>query len=325
MEQLRPPEIIKPPVLQIPNEIINQNPENRIQNTVIPPTHTKEFSISDMKEDSPTIKIDFLASDKPNDFIKQPTDKAKPEAPGMEPNYINPQNNSTGTNPLNPLKSKEEVRSSVSTLIAIIDYALSFVGQLIASEGTQSQYTADASQKKLLETALTDYFYEKQVKMSTGFALFLAFLGAYGFMLIGASKKRFDLIKAKKNPNYIPKKEAIPKPKTEPPAKGPLTEKEIAELQKITPKVSPPVYKPTLDTIYIENKKDGTLEPQKFPKWLNPDAKLIATSKNDLENYIMQGIYPMFLKNINNNKHRKINYDRQTGRPVYIGKPARVK
>lgn len=303
MDQLRPLEqmgITQPVIMEQPPVIINNIPE----------THTKEFSIGEMKDEPGKIKIDFFGGERPNDFIKQPTEAAKPVINGSENNYINPVQSVAGSNPITPLKSKEEIRGSMSVLIAVIDYGLSFLGLIIAGEGTQSQYTADTPQKKLLETALTDYFYEKQVKMSPIVALLLAFLGAYGFMLGGAVKKRID---RKKGLKTLPVKSVsdIPKPYY----KAGFNEDEIKKLTE----VEKPVFSGT-----IKNDSNGITTTVVNYGWLNPDPKLVAKDRSELDIYLRKKIYPMYLQNASNKNTRKINYDPANGKPILAGKPARV-
>lgn len=310
MEKLRP-DIIEPLTNNHPPQTENYIIPAEVKPPIITESHTREFSLSDMKEEPGKIKIDFFSGDRPNDFIKQPTEAARPVAHGSDNNYINPSINGNSTNPLTPPKSREEIRGSMTILIAIIDYALSTIGHLIAGEGTQSQYTADTPQKKLLETALTDYFYEKQIKMSPVLALFLAFLGAYGFMLGGAFKKRFDRKKKGITDNSLIKKDKPdlnwPSTPPSPYYKAGYTENEI---KKITENVKPPALPVT------SNGNFG---------WLTPDEKLVAKNRTELDLYLKKGIYPAFLKNVNNSNTRKIKYDPSTGKPILIGKPARVK
>lgn len=330
MEQLRPNEIINSP--EAPTHtlhIADLNPPNIINN---PATHTREFVVGEMKEEPSKVKIDFFGGSNPNDYIKAPTEGAKPQMPGSsDASYINPLQGPGSNNPLNAAKAKEELQGSMRTLIAIIDYALSFVGQIIAKTGTQTQYTADTQQKKLLENALVDFFYDKQVKMSSGWALILAFLGAYGFMLIAAFNTRMKITKNEKaGLASPPKKDSTVKPAFVPYQRGSLTDEDVKKAQSEAPISPPPIFKPViaakqLETIYTENKSDGTLTSKDIPKWLHPDPKVIAKSKKELEEYISEGVYPMFMKNINNNNTRKVKYDSATGKPIYIGKPARVK
>lgn len=320
MEQLRP-EVAETTVIPTHTAFIAE-PALTENLPPKPQTHTREFSIGEMKEEPAKIKIDFVANDNPNDFIKAPSQNANvPPTTQGAATYINPLSTGSGNNPLNPGKSKEEIQGSVRTLVAIIDYVLSIAIHIVAKEGTQSQYTAETTQKRLLENALTDYFYEKQIKMSAGFALFMAFLGAYGFTFGKAIMKGIEIRKAEKK-GITPKKESTIKPVEETYNRGSLTAEDIQKMQATTP-LPPPIYKPQMETIYVE--KNGIAEEKQMPKWLNPDPKIIAKNKKELEAYILEGIYPMFLKNINNNNHRKVKYNVQTGKPIYIGKPARLK
>lgn len=326
MDQLRPS--IVPDNFTV-QPVINNVPIVSLQ-PIVSTNNTKEFSVDEMKEEPTKIKIDFFAGDKPNDFIKEQTENAKPIT-STDSQYINPTIN-TGGNPLNPPKTKEDVRSSVNTMIALLDYILSFVGQLIASEGVQSQYTADVQQKKILADALTDFLYEKQIKMSAGVALLLAFLGAYGFMLVKAGKKRYDLIKQKKTGKKITPVELS---KTVKPIITPeemnlfdlnhIKNNPITDFNKITePLIKPSIQKPILENIYTENKIDGTLTVNRIAKWLNPSSEIIAQSKPDLYKYIQNGIYPMYIRSSRTKKTRTVKYDPKSGQPVLAGKPPRL-
>lgn len=308
MEQLAPIEINKPELgvtgLAGGPGLVGEEPQR---------SHSKEYTINEMKEEPSKIKIDFFQGEKPNDFIKAPTQTANP-IPASDNPYINP-STQPGINALNPGKSKEEIRGSMAVLIAILDYAASFMGQMLAGEGTQSQYTADTPQKKILENALTDYFYEKQVKMSPGVTLLLAFLSAYGFMFVQAAQKRFKLIQD--NRKGIKK--------TIPPAfqKGGLSKEDIKKIQNENEgKINDVNNISHIDVTYVE--QNGEMKEKNIPKWLNPDPKIIALNRKELEMFLSKGIYPMFLKNKNNTKHRKIKYNPVNGKPVLIGKPPRV-
>lgn len=295
MEQLRP----ELPIQNIPLQLINI-PEIPLEQQGSAQSHTKEFSIGEMKEEPGKIKIDFLAGDNPNKFITQPTEPAKPVVPGSQTTFINPSTNpGTASNPLNVQKSKEEIRGSMNTLISVLDYGISYLGMYIAGEGTQTQYTADTTQKKLLSDALTDFFYEKQIKMSPFFALVLAFLGAYGFMLIKAGKTRIDKKKGKVEPV-----------------------KNTSSLSPVTEKI--PVKENVFNSIQKFEKVEAITDIKQTFKWLNPDDKIIAASNQDIESYVKRGIYPMYIKSKKTGKTRKIKYIPETGQPVIIGKPARL-
>lgn len=345
MEQLRPSEPAQTANNVIPQNsissgqditelVMDQKPEN-------PDTKTREFAVSDMKEEPSKIKIDFFGGSNPNDFIKQPTEQAKTmpsQNGGGATQYINPvigPSNSMGVR-IDPAKIKEELKSNVKVLIAFIDFCLSWAGQALSKEGTQSQYTADKMQKDLLESAIVEFAYEKQIKMSAGWGLLFAFIAAYGFMLFAAAKKAYERWQRKKDGlKTIPAKNIPPATKKEekPIAhwSAGVTEEDMKKYQEIKPIVKAPVVKPILETVYVENKIDGTLTPQQvpinknqFPKWFNPDPAIIAKTREDLKKYIAREVYPMYLKNVSNNGVRKINYDPNTGEPKFIGKPTRV-
>lgn len=319
MEQLRP---VEQPLPFFNAPIINTPVTNApLPVEQIPVTHTKEFSVDQIKDEQTKIKIDFFGGDKPNEFINKPTETAKPVDPASNQNtFLNP-----GQQPSfsNPTRTKEEIRGSMSVLISLIDYGLSVLGQWLAGEGNQSQYTADTAQKKILENALTDYFFEKQIKMNAGLTLILAFTGCYGFMLLKAGKKRLDIIKLKKNPNAVIKKTTVDnKPVTG--YRSTVTDEEIERLKNLTVPVKPSIQKPILQSVYTENKKDGTMELQRLPAWLNPAQDIVAQNRIDLDKYIGTGIFPMYLKSAKG-KTWKIKYDPTTGKPLLKGKAPRIK
>lgn len=295
-------------------------------------TTTKEFMVEDMKEEPSKIKIDFFEGTKPNDFVKAPTEQARPEVVNNPTTqFINPAPGIPGIGSYQQqVKTKEEIRGSVAILIALIDYALSFVGMMLAGEGTQSQYTADAQQKKLLETALVDWMYVKNKQLSPTVALVLAILGAYGFMLIKAGKTRFD--NKKKQPVPPKKVEPIIAPPVYTESRTPtktaqITEQQMEHYKNIKPPVKPPAEKLRTETIYTDI-GNGVMEPRQrliadINPWEQPDTDIVAKSKEELDDYILKGIYPKFLKNSTNNNVRPIRYDRKTGKPLLQGAPPR--
>lgn len=310
-----------------------------------PDTKTREFSVDDMKEQPSTIKIDIFGGDKPNDFIKNPTEFAKTIAPTSAPAYINPGVGSS-TSPMagmQPVRSKEEIAGNIKTMIAIIDYILSMLGLILSGKGTQTIYTADATQKKLLETALVDYMYEKKMYMSPGWALFLASLGAYGFMLLGALKDRYELMMAKRK-NKINQAQSnaatdtvevkqTPSYSQRPVASKPeMSREEMKHYQDIKPITVPPPLPQVLRTETVYKEVNGVLEPQQMAmqsattsfksSWNNPDPNIVARDREDLFKYLAAGIFPMFKKNQGDNKNRIVKYH-PDGRPKLIGRVER--
>jgi len=285
MEALSPSNLITgniPPSVLINPEIMDR-PNESIK---------REFEISDLKEEPNKITIDFFAGENPNAFVQQPVEPVKVNDQPVNTQYINPGVNTGPGGVIVPQRSKEEIRSSMGVLITLLDYALSLLGQFIAGEGTQSQYTADTAQRKMLETALTEYFYEKQLKMSPFVALMLAMLGAYGFMIMKAIKTRFDKKKGKAVPVQFKKDDPV------------------KQFQQPAP--------PVLNN--LSNVPTNTTF-----KWLNPDPNITAKDRTDLDIIIRKNIYPMYIRNVSNGKIRKINYDPKTGRPIFAGKPAKIK
>lgn len=342
MDQLRPTGSNTSANAPLPTPMIQ--PSQDLSELVNPTKHpsveakTREFVVDDMKEAPGKIKIDFSGSQTPNDWVKQPTEAAKPEpASGAQgPQFINPSPGmGTGMSAhINPQKAKEDLAGHVRVVIAIIDYGISLLAHKMYQNGTQSQYTADAQQKKLLESALVEWMFQKQIQMSAGLTLFLAFLGAYGFTILGGLKAIFDRRTNKKNiengiitekqnnnqpvnfvpkphhdPNYVP---PIPPSKIEQKhaqqqaqqtqQKQTVTPQQMDVFKNIQPPVTAPKPQPQLEKIY-EADKSGVLHEQLRPvqqvpqfssTWYKPDPNIIAENKKDLDAYLARGIFPMY-------------------------------
>lgn len=282
-----------------------------------PESTTKEFLISDMKEEPSKIKVDFFAGQNPNSFISTPTEAAKPEAPSG--NFINnPSNGIINTG--SATKTKEEIRGNVATIIAILDYIISLLGLWLYGKGVQSAYTADATQKKLLETALVDFMFERQTKMPAWLALLLAFITCYGFMLGGGIK---ELMERKKKERETPPAPDI-KNKTREDAKLNVVHATHTEVK--APQYSPPVqtqaiHTPSPSPLHDQIKK----EAEAFKSsWYNPDPNIIANNREDVERYLAKGIFPMYKRNEGDkSKYRKVTYS-EDGRPQFAGRMERV-
>lgn len=294
----------------ISDVIFEEIPKERRAETV-----TKEFNLSDVKEEHSKIKVDIFGGENPNSFITQPTEPARPEVPAG--NYINsPTNTTPGIGSGAP--SKEDIRGNVTTIIAVIDYILSYLGMLLAGEGTQNQYTADTSSRKLLETALVDFMYEKKTKMSPLVALILASVTAYGFMFMGAYKRRKDRNEKEEERQYLSNINKKPKEEA---ANNKVANTPVQKVEDI----------PFMQTSQIASEPPvppGTPAPPKKPafrsSWHTPDPNIIANDKEEVARYVAQGIFPKYKRNDGDpDKYKPIKYTKE-GRPIYPGKPPRV-
>lgn len=362
MDQLRPtgsPTSVNTPLptpmiqpSQDLSALINPTPTPSVE------AKTREFVVDDMKEAPGKIKIDFSGSQTPNDWVKQPTEVAKPEpASGAGgPQFINPSpgmGTGLGTH-INPQKAKEELAGNIRVAIAIIDYIVSLAALAMYQEGTQSKYTADTQQKRLLETALVEWMYQKQIQMSAGLTLFLAFLGAYGFTLVGGLKAVYERYRKKKGltnnetikqfdePKHTtppiskqaPVQKTSPTPTTQPQAKQTVTPQQMQAFQNIQPPVTAPKQQPQLEKIY-EADKYGVLheqtrivqpivEPEDKGTWYKPNPNITAANKAELDKYLARGIFPMYkMTERGKIRPRKIKYG-EDGKPKLAGRTERL-
>lgn len=339
MDQLRPTE---------PGEVIPNNitpPQNTgsvqvdINNNTPPPTSSKTLNMDNAAPETNKFVMDLFQDDIDTAFAKTKTPDAKPDVSTANVKYINPAPPIGSSGPISstgaPLKSKEDFRSGVKAALMVVDYVISLIAMKIAGDVRQDTYTADTQQKKLLEDVLVEYLYGKQTQMPMWLTITLAVAGSYGLILFSAVQRRRTMNKNKKA--YTQQKETTLRQTPRTDSGSGVTDADMKRYQDINPPVKKPSEKLQLETMYFENKKDGTLEPQQVPVQSysdtlnaptrqstpqNPDPDLTAESSARLWELVHIGVYPMYKRNANG-KIIKVKYG-SNGMPIMQGRSLKL-
>lgn len=351
MDQLRP-------ATDINSQINTQPPINTVsfpENPAPSVSTTREYDIENIKPENKMFTVDLMGEDADVSFARIKTPDAKPDVNNNNTSYINPSpmsgpggsNSAMGSMGMGmPLiKSRDELRSGVKAAIMVVDYVISLIAMKIAGSNDQRGYTADSSQRKLLEDVIVEYLFGKQKQMPLWLTLVFAIAGSYGLILFGAIRQRNQISKAKKLAQGNDTQYTTPAPtgKMRPGSGGqqgyyqgqPAIRQDDVRKYEVARPGHNPQEKLTLNKVYSDVNKDGVMEPVNQPSFTDviqgerpksspsyPDEKLTADSSKQAMELALKGVYPKYKKNLNG-KIIAIKYG-ENGLPIMAGKPPKV-
>lgn len=365
----QPPSAIVPanPVIAAPEVNAPVHAELNISDTKpAQPAVTKNIEIEKLVEPvNPRVKVTFWGNKStPNNMFGEPTKTSTEHAASNQagvqgaqtqsqapPQYLNAPN-ATGALGTAPAKTKDDMASSANLIVMMIDIIFSNGLKFLAKSDNVSEFTLDASQKKMMIVGWTDFLFEKQTKMSPALALFLSMISVYAFLVPKAlqDRKRNVARLAKANPDAGKPTGKVmdKKPDTATPAPAASTEKKAdtsASATTTSANSAVPVEKKT-EAAAVQtpaaiikeantaesgsNSQDSDTGVNKSPlgyiigkHWTCPDPNIIIETKEEFYLYYDKGIYPMWKRNKINKKERLMKYNEETGAPIFQGAPSK--